>query len=285
MVESAPGAPLAILAGGGRLPQLLAEAAARAGRRPVLFPLAGEAQAGIKGAADFPVFPVRWGEAGRLERLLKDNGCKEAVFVGAVKRPELKELRPDFGAIRLMPRIFQILRAGGDNSALSAAASIFEEHGIRLIDPLSVAPELACPAGLVVEGKAALDEEELARAVEAARMIGELDIGQAAVASGGRVVALEGAEGTNGLLERIGEMRAARRIPGHGGILVKCMKPNQDPRLDIPTIGPETAERALAAGLDGVACEAGRSMLAGRQETFSAFRKARLFLYGIRTRR
>jgi len=281
MAAGRAGEPLGILAGSGKLPGLLAQAASRAGRSPFIFGLAGDAEE--TNTDGFPVFRIRWGEIGKLDRLLKENGCREVVFVGAVKRPEIKDIRPDFGAIRLMPRVISAMRRG-DDGALTAAARIFEEHGVSLIDPLSVAPDLACPAGLVVEGREAIDEEEIAKAVEAARAIGDLDIGQAAVACGNRVVALEGAEGTNGLLQRVGEMRTARRIPRRGGVMAKCMKPSQDRRLDIPTIGPETAERALLAGLDGIVCEEGRTMLVGREETFEAFRRARLFLYGIRAR-
>ncbi|MBZ8132306.1 LpxI family protein [Afifella sp. IM 167] len=281
MTPGRAGEPLGILAGSGRLPGLLAEAASRAGRSPFIFGLAGDAEEENTGG--FPLFRIRWGEVGRLERLLNESGCREVVFVGAVKRPEIKDIRPDFGALRLMPRVISAIRSG-DDSALSSAARIFEEHGLSLIDPLSVAPELACPAGLIVEGREPIDEEEIGKAVEAARAIGDLDIGQAAVACGNRVVALEGAEGTNGLLQRVGEMRTMRRIPRRGGVMAKCMKPSQDPRLDIPTIGPETVERAVLAGLDGIVCEAGRTMLVGREETLDAFRRARLFLYGIRAR-
>jgi DUF1009 family protein len=126
-----------------------------------------------------------------------------------------------------------------------------------------------------------LSADGLQKAVQAARLIGSLDIGQAAVAVGGRVVAVEDAGGTDGLLERVSALRMAGRIGAKGGVLVKCMKPHQDTRLDLPTLGPMTAEAALRAGLDGVAGEAGRSLLAGREQTVEAFRRAGLFLLGL----
>ena len=87
-------------------------------------------------------------------------------------------------------------------------------------------------------------------------------IGQAAVAIGGRVVALEGVEGTDGLLERVKALRANGRIAGIGrGVLVKCAKPGQELRADLPTIGPATIARAHAAGLAGVAVEAERAFV------------------------
>jgi DUF1009 family protein len=76
-------------------------------------------------------------------------------------------------------------------------------------------------------------------------------------------------------------MRRSGALGKAGGVLVKCMKPHQDNRLDVPTIGPATAEGARAAGLSGVAAEAGRALLAGREETIAAFRREGLFLLGL----
>ncbi|HSG96006.1 MAG TPA: UDP-2,3-diacylglucosamine diphosphatase LpxI, partial [Afifellaceae bacterium] len=154
--------------------------------------------------------------------------------------------------------------------------------GVTLVGPLAVAPELALPEGLVAGSDPSTDlRADLARAAKAARAIGKLDIGQAAVAVDGRVVALEGAEGTDGLLERVTRLRDTGRIAKTGGVLVKCMKPTQDPRLDLPGIGPKTAAAVRRAGLDGVAGDAGRALLVGRAETIAAFEDEGLFLVGL----
>lgn len=271
---------LAVVAGGGALPKLVVRSAEAAGRRAVVFAIAGEADPGVFGAA--PVHVLRWGEIGRLFRLIEEEACGEAVFVGAIAaRPAYRTLLPDLGAMRLMPRILKLLR-GGDDSLLSGVAAIFAERGIRLTSPLDVAPDLALPAGLQTRrGPAPDDVDDVAKAAAAARAIGALDIGQAAVAVAGRVVALEAAEGTDDLLDRVAALRRAGRLREAGGCLVKCMKPRQDPRLDLPTIGPETAARAKKAGLAGVAAEAGRTLLAGRSETLAAFEAADLFLLGL----
>ncbi len=152
---------------------------------------------------------------------------------------------------------------------------------MTLIGPLDVAPELALSEGFVT-GTAPPDAiAGIGKAAEAARLIGRLDIGQAAVAVGGRVVAVEDAGGTDGLLDRVAALRASGRIAPRGGVLVKCPKPQQDLRLDPPAIGPVTADNARRAGLDGVAGEAGRTLLAGRDETIGAFRRSGLFLCGL----
>ncbi len=274
------GRPVAIVAGYGDLPLLLVAEASRNGWVPVVFALAGEAEP--EAFAGVPCFPIKWGEVGKLLRLIREKGCRKLVLIGAIrKRPDIAAIRPDLGAVRLIPRILKLMR-GGDDSVLKGVAEIFSEHDVSLLAPLDVAPELAAPAGQMTplspdEGK----RINLEKAVEAARAIGRLDIGQAAVAVGGRVVALEGVEGTDGLLTRVSDLRAGGQLPKSGGSLVKCMKPNQDPRLDLPTIGPDTARLAKLAGLAGVGVEAGRALLAGRDETISAFDRSGLFLVGL----
>ena len=280
MAKPQAGRPIAILAGSGDLPRLLAEAVRRAGDEPVIFSIAGEAD--IADFSGFTAHEFRWGQIGGFLRLIRGAGCKEAVLIGGVtRRPDFKAIRPDFGALVFLPRIFKLLRRG-DDGALSQVADMFAENGMTLVDPLSVAPELALPEGLVAGNNPSVDlQADMEQAAEAARAIGRLDIGQAAVAVGGRVVGLEGAEGTDGLLDRVAQLRIAGRIAKSGGVLVKCMKPNQDPRLDLPGIGSNTAAAARRAGLDGVAGEAGRALLAGRAETIAAFVDEGLFLIGL----
>jgi DUF1009 family protein len=277
-MSEAPAA-LAVLAGGGALPPLVAAAAREAGHEVLVVAIAGEADAASFGSARVHV--LRWGEIGRLLRLLEESGCREAVFVGSIaKRPDFQALRPDFGALKLLPRILQIMRAG-DDGLLRGVAAIFAERGVALVGSLDIAPALALPEGLVCGALPRDADRDIEKAAEAARAIGRLDIGQGAVAAGGRVVAVEDAGGTDALLDRIAALRAAGRIGAAGGVLVKCMKPSQDRRLDLPTIGPDTADQARRAGLAGVAAEAGRTLMAGRAETIDAFRRAGLFLLGL----
>jgi UDP-2,3-diacylglucosamine hydrolase len=262
------------------LPPLVAAAAERAGRTPIVFALEGEAD--VEDFAGFRVVPTRWGRIGRLFHTLEETGCREAVFIGGIaRRPDYRALGLDLQAVRLLPRILHLLRAG-DDGLLRGVAAILAERGISLVCPLAIAPELGAPEGLVAgPAPSESDREDVEKASEAARMSGALDIGQAAVAVAGRVVALEAAEGTDALLARVADLRRTGRISANGGVLVKCMKPRQDPRLDLPTIGPATARAARAAGLSGVAVEAGRALLAGRGQTIAAFRETGLFLLGL----
>lgn len=270
---------VAVLAGGGAVPLLVADAAARSGRIPVIFAIAQEADPDSFGLHQ--VHALRWGEIGRLFRLVEKAACHEAVFVGSIgRRPDFASLRPDLGGLKLMPRIVQLLRSG-DDGVLSGVAQIFSDRGLRVVSPLVIAPELALPEGLLTGRISRADADAIAPAAAAARAIGSLDLGQAAVAVNGRVIALEDADGTDAMLDRVASMRRRKRIEAAGGVLFKAMKPGQDERMDLPTIGPATAEAAFRAGLGGVGGEAGRSLLAGCAETVEAFRRVGLFLFGM----
>lgn len=279
MTERVSGEPIAIIAGGGNVPALIAAAAARSGRKPVVFAIEGEADPTLRATPS--AYLLRWGEVGRLFRLLRENGCREAVLVGSIgRRPEFRSLRLDLGGLKLAPRILRLMR-GGDDVLLRGVAEILQENGVVLVSPLEIAPDLAMPEGLLAGRISASCSSDIAAARTAGRAIGRRDIGHGAVAVNGAVVATEDAGGTDALLGRVALLRRAGVIGKPGGVLVKCMKPQQDPRLDLPTIGPETAAAAAQAGLAGVAAEAGRTLLAGRDETLEAFRQHGLFLLGL----
>ena len=274
------GTPIAVLAGGGRLPIRLAEAVRRTGRPMLVL--------GLKGMADAEIerFPHAWiglGEIGRLFALMDRHGCRDLVFAGAVSRPQLNEISFDFGALKSLPNLIRILR-GGDDRVLSEILHFFESRGLRVVGAHDVAAELTAPAGsLTRRSPAANDGTDIEIGLRAARANGALDIGQAVVVCDERVVAVEAAEGTDDMLRRVAELRAAKRLrsgPGTG-VLVKCAKPQQDLRLDMPVVGPTTVELVGAAGLAGLAVEAGRTLLPEREEAVAAADRLGLFLTGV----
>lgn len=270
--------PLAILAGGGTVPVIVAAAAARAGRPVVIIGIAGEADREIEA---FAHQWVEWHEIGRLLRTLRQHEARELVLVGRISA------RPDYHGMKL-DRAGRVVRAailrifsGGDNAVLSGAVRLFEDRGFRIVGAHEVARELVVPVGWMTRTQSTTkDLRDADLALGAAKAIGRLDIGQAAVAVGGRIIAVEGAEGTDGMLERVGALRAAGRIrwSGRAGALGKCAKPHQDLRVDMPTIGPATVRAAAAAGLAGIVVEAGQVMLAEREETVRIANTLGLFL-------
>ncbi|GAB4533040.1 MAG: LpxI family protein [Roseibium sp.] len=272
---------LALIAGNGSLPRQISEALERAGRDFRIVAIKGEADPLTREKAHAE---LGWGEIGRLYKFLKKTECGEVLLIGGVtRRPDFTSILGDFGTLKRLPAIFRAL-AGGDDSLLTKVIRLFEEEGFRVVGIKDVAPQLLASSGVLgkVQPKQS-DWRDLSLALEATRKLGELDIGQAAVALGGRVVALEGAEGTDAMLERCAELRRIGRIrsKGRAGVLVKTAKPNQDLRVDLPAVGPKTIDLAVSAGLAGIAVEAQGALIADRDETIRKADAAKLFLIGI----
>jgi DUF1009 family protein len=267
--------PLGIIAGNGALPRRLVESCRAAGR-PV-FVLAFEGEADQATVADVPHAWCRLGAAATALDLLHANAVTELVLAGGVRRPSLSSLRPDWRAAKFFARVGY--RALGDDGLLSAVVKELEREGFRVIG----AEELLASDDLLAEGPlgrcqpSAEARADIERGLRLARAIGALDIGQAVIVQQGLVLGVEAAEGTDGLLRRC----AGLRREGPGGVLVKAAKPGQEQRVDRPTIGPQTVILAAAAGLQGIAAEAGMTLVVDRADIIRAADRAGLFVVGI----
>ena len=270
--------PLAIIAGGGTLPSALADAAVAQGRAVHVIGIRGEADAKI---SRFPHTWLKWGEVGKLFATLDDQGCRDLVIIGSVSRPDLANVRFDFGAIKNLPFLLG-LGVGGDDQVLSSVVRFLEGKGYRVYGAGEVAPELLAAEGtLGAKAPSPEDRADIEAGFRVVSALGRLDVGQAAVVVKGRVLAVEAAEGTDAMLARCDEMRkGAGRRRGLAGVLVKAPKPGQEERVDLPTIGPETVEMAAQAGLAGIAVAAGRVLIADRDATIAAAGQHGLFLIG-----
>jgi UDP-2,3-diacylglucosamine hydrolase len=266
---------LGILAGGGPLPGQVAAAAQAAGRRVFMVGLEGSAEAGV--LAPWPHEVIRITAPGRILAALHASGCQDLVLIGPVRRPSLFGLRPDAEGARILARIGRAAFAG-DDGLLAAVVKVLGEEGFRVIGAQDVLREALGPAGVLsLAAPDALAMADIRRAVAVARALGAVDVGQGCVVQQGMVLALEAAEGTDAMLARC----AALARPGPGGVLVKLLKPGQERRADLPTIGPRTIGNAAGAGLRGVAFEAGGTILAERTAAVAAVDAAGLFLLGL----
>ncbi len=272
---------LALIAGNGSLPCQIAEALSSAGREFRIIAIKGEADERTRAQADTE---LGWGEIGRLYKFLKKTGCRDVLLIGGVsRRPDFTSILGDLGTLKRLPTIIRAL-AGGDDSLLTKVIRLFEVEGYRVVGIKDVAPQLLASSGVL--GKVQPNQgdwRDAELALRATEKLGELDIGQAAIAVGGRVVALEGAEGTDAMLQRCAELKRIGRIrsKGRSGVLVKTAKPNQDLRVDLPTVGPMTIDLAAAAGLAGIAVEASGALIAEKEETLKKADNAGLFVIGI----
>jgi len=266
---------LGIIAGGGMVPLRVANAARAAGREVFVLGLEGFAQAAH--LAEFPHAMVRIGAIGQILKLLREHQVHDVVLVGTIRRPSFFDLRPDAEGAKVMARIGKAIFLG-DDGLLRVVIKVFGELGFNVIGAQDVMQQVLGPRGLLT--RTAPDAQamaDIARGVDVVRKLGEADVGQGCVVQLGIVLALEAVEGTDEMLARSGPLHRA----GAGGVLVKLVKPDQDRRADLPTIGAQTIRNAAAAGLRGVAFEANGTLLVERDEAIALADAAGLFLLGI----
>ncbi len=266
---------LGIIAGGGPMPLRVAEAARAAGRGVFLLGLEGFAQPAALAA--YPHAMARFGAAGRIVELLRGHGVRDLVLVGTVRRPGFFDLRPDAEGAKLLARIGRAAFAG-DDGLLRAVIKVLGDLGFNVIGAHDVMREVLGPQGLLTRtGPDAQALADIARGVAVARRLGEVDVGQGCVVQLGLVLAVEAIEGTDAMLARCGALRRE----GAGGVLVKLVKPGQERRADLPTIGAQTVRAAATAGLRGIAFEAGGTLLAEREQAIALADEAGIFLLGF----
>lgn len=265
---------LGIIAGRGDLPLRLIETARAAGRD--FYVLAIKNQADCALSDDVPHDWVRLGAAGQGLDLLRAAGVTEVVFAGGIERPSLTALMPDARMARFLAKLAS--KSLGDDSVLRVAVAEFEAEGFRVIGADDLRAELVMSQGKL--GRHAPDDSawiDIRLGIRMARAIGALDIGQAVVVQQGVVLGVEGAEGTDELIARCGRLQKE----GPAGVLVKAMKPGQERRVDLPTIGPDTVAAAAAAGLRGIAVEADQALIIDRAKVIAEADRLGLFLVGF----
>jgi DUF1009 family protein len=269
---------IGILAGGGRLPLMIAESVAARGGSVHIVGIEGEADPAI---ARFPHTWVNWGQIGRMVATLQGESARQLVIAGAVTRPDLWRIRPDAGFFRSLPQIIRLL-AGGDDSVLKRVVRFFEGNGLEVRGVHDVAPDLLARNGRL--GGVAMSEADCADAeigFAVRHALAPVDAGQAVVVAKGKVLAIEGAEGTDAMLQRVAAL-PGREPPGsREGVLAKGPKPGQELRVDMPVIGPRTVEQAAAAGLAGVVVEAGAVLVLDRAEVIGIADARNCAIHGL----
>lgn len=272
---------LAIIAGGGLLPLHVAEAARTHGENPFIIALANESE---RDWSPFDHTTLGIGNFKAISGVFRDAGIGRVVMSGAVRRrPDWRDIKPTLKSLVKIPSVLRTLLSGGDDAVLKMAIELIETNGARVIGVQDIVPELLAEIGtLGARAPGAEDQVDIEAAEAAAIALGHLDVGQGAVAVGGRVVALEGPEGTDAMLERVARLKADGRISSRRrGVLVKLCKPQQDLRADLPSIGPSTIKGAQAAGLAGIAVESGRALVLDREEMIALANEAGLFVTGV----
>lgn len=264
-----PAQTLGIVAGGGFLPHRLAESCAQQGIDIFIVALEGQTDPGLVEGRRHTW--LRLGALGAAIDAFRERGVQDLVLIGSIRKPALAQLRPDMKGARFLARAcFFWMR---DNDLLSALKNFLEKEGFSVHGIQDYAGGLLAPVG-AMGAVAPLpgDQADIRAGIAAARALGRADKGQAVVVRGGKIIGREGPEGTGALI---------KACAGAGGVLVKICKPQQDLRLDLPSIGPDTVEQAAAAGLRGIAVHAGRSLVLDRERVAQIADQHRIFVTGI----
>ena len=268
--------PLGLIAGNGRFPFLLLDAARAHGRRVVVAAIREETDGAMNArAADDPDITVHWLSLGELSRLIETfqrEGVTEAVMAGQVKHKQIfSSIRPDWRLAKLLLN----LRTRNTDMLLGAIAKVLSDEGIELISSTSFLEPLLAPQG-VLTARAPNEQErrDIAYGREVAAVIAGFDIGQTVVIAGQACVAVEAMEGTDATIARAGALM--RTLEEDASTLdrsltvVKIAKPKQDMRFDVPVIGEATIAAMHESRATCLALEAGRTLIFDRERVIAA---------------
>lgn len=263
---------LGVLAGGGFLPVRIAERC-RADGIPY-FVVVFENQGNPADFSDHPHTVSRLGAAGGIIKTLRHEACDQLVMAGTIQRPSAKDVRPDLWGVKFLAKTGAM--ALGDDGLVSALVKALESEGFEVIGADEVVPEYLVSKGILGDHQPG---EELCNditiAITAARALGQRDEGQAVAVCNAKVIAEEDSSGTDAMLKRLHE---AQNV---GGVMAKTLKPNQERRVDLPTIGVRTIENAHQAGLTGIVVEAGNAFFYEREDAIKRANSYGMFVVGV----
>jgi UDP-2,3-diacylglucosamine hydrolase len=267
---------LGIIAGGGALPGQIVSACRDTGRPHFVLAFEGSAD-----PTTFPDAPMEWIRASGISRALdiaRREEVEELVLVGGIQRPSMLDLMRDVRSAKFLAKVGT--RMLGDDNLLSAVVHEIEaSEGFNVIGPEVILADILATAGSygTVE-PGADDRADIERGITAVRTMGVLDIGQGVIVQNGRILGVEGAEGTDRLIERCAEFVSRGEA---GGVFVKAPKPSQERRIDLPTVGLSTMQKVIAAGLRGIAVEAGGVLVVDRAEMTAEADSAGVYFFGF----
>ncbi len=275
--------PIAIIAGSGLLPALIAKRLKSTGHSYRILALRGFADPETTRSADriLDFLDVR----GILD-CLKNWGTTGVVLAGSVRRPKPTVLLGSYSLFRNMSELKELV-ARGDDHLLRGAVAILEDHGFKVIGAHEIAPEITCEQGILTKRDPSVSEyEAITCGAELLKVISPFDIGQGVVVSGCQILAIEGPEGTDKMLRRVATLQKKSFFlrspsPFANSVFVKTAKTQQDLRVDMPAVGPKTIREIARAGIGGIALGAKKTLILDREETIREANRCNVFLVGI----
>lgn len=267
---------IGLIAGNGRFPFLVLDAARRLRHEVTIIAVKEEASPDLNAAAATePRAPIVWLSLGQLSaciEALKAAGATHAVMAGQVKHVKIfSGILPD----RLLLSVLLRLRSKNTDALISAVADVMRDHGIELLDSTAFLTPLLARPGVIASRPLSREEEaDVAFGYRMADAVAGLDIGQTIVVKDSAVVAVEAMEGTDAVIARAGS------LAGHGTRVVKVAKPGQDMRFDVPVVGLSTVHAMRAAGASALSVDAGKTLIFDLQPFIEAADEAGIAVVG-----
>ena len=258
----------AIIAGKGALPKLVI---AQLGS-PKVIVFDGEYDADLK-----PDLVTKFGKVGEVIDFLNTHNIKNIIFAGGMARPSLSKISPDAEGAKLIKKVMTSAlfgKSAGDDKLLSVITKYMEEKGFRILPVHEVLGDITAKKGVLTTVAPTADQErDIDAGIGILRKIGEADIGQALVIDEGVVTAVEAVEGTAKMIERAGQNKKSAN-----GVLIKVAKPNQNEKVDMPSIGVETIRQITEAGIAGIVIEARKTLIIDKMATIAKANESGKFI-------
>lgn len=260
-----------IIAGGGQFPRLIAQEARRMGLSVVVCGFHGHTDPELEELADaFQLLHL--GQLNKLLAWFHAHDVRRLCMAGTINKPRALDFRPDFRAARV---IFS-LRDKGDDSLLRAVLGELEKEGFCVLPAADLVPTLRCPHGTLTRREPTPEDwENIRYGWPIAAEMGRMDIGQCVVVRQNMVIAVECLEGTDATLRRGAE------LGGKGCVALKMVKPGQDERVDLPSVGLTTIRNLIEGGYSALAVEAGRTLFFDRAESLALADKHKLAVVAL----
>lgn len=238
----------------------------------------------IENAADPNLFKridhiwIKIGEVGRAINAMKKAGVTKVVFAGTLKKPDLFSLKVDAMGAKLLAKIIKD-KFLGDNKILTTVMNFIQNHGFEVVGVHEILQNLVVAEGVFSKVKPSKqDEIDIELGAEVIKQVGILDIGQAVIVQKGVVLGVEAIEGTDALIARCKDYK---RTNDASGVLVKFSKPNQELKMDLPTIGLSTIKNVHNAGFKGIIIEANKTIFLNQKEVIEFADKNKMFIGAI----
>jgi DUF1009 family protein len=267
---------IGIVAGSGNLPPELAQLLRK---KNVDFYIAG-----IENFADqanfigFNYQEVNIAKIGKLISYLKTNSVNKVIFIGGLARPKISSLKPDLLGVKLLAELGINKISGGDDNVLRIIIDFFQKQNFYITSIAEIAPEILAEAGHIAGPEVNKTyHTDIQIGTDFLHKTSEFDVGQAVILQNKRIIGVEAAEGTDGLIKRM----LLLKFKPENAILIKTPKATQDKRIDLPTIGPETVKNCYESGVKLIAVKSGETIIQDKLQTISLANELKISIIGI----